>query len=40
MNGEGKMNGKSNMETNISICKIDCQREFAVCSGNSNGDSL
>ena len=30
MNGEGEMNGKSNMETNISICKIDCQREFAV----------
>ena len=24
------MNGKSNMETYITICKIDCQWEFAV----------
>ena len=24
------MYGKSNMETYITICKIDCQQEFAV----------
>ena len=24
------MNGKNNMETNINICKIDSQGEFAV----------
>ena len=29
--GEGEMNGKSNMETYITMCKIDSQREFAVC---------
>ena len=29
--GEGEMYGKSNMETYITICKIDSQREFAVC---------
>ena len=28
--GEGEMNGKSNMETYITMCKIDSQREFAV----------
>ena len=28
--GEGEMYGKSNMETYISICKIDSQQEFAV----------
>ena len=27
--GEGEMYGKSNMETYITICKIDSQREFA-----------
>ena len=27
---EGEMYGKSNMETYITICKIDSQREFAV----------
>ena len=27
---EGEMYGKSNMETYITICKIDCQKEFAV----------
>ena len=27
---EGKMYGKSNMETDITICKIDSQWEFAV----------
>ena len=29
--GEGEMHGKSNMETYFTICKIDSQREFAVC---------
>ena len=28
--GEGEMYGKGNMETYITICKIDSQREFAV----------
>ena len=28
--GDGDMYGKSNMETYITICKIDSQREFAV----------
>ena len=28
--GEGKIYGKSNMETHITICKIDSQQEFAV----------
>ena len=28
--GEGEMYGESNMETYITICKIDSQREFAV----------
>ena len=27
--GEGEMYGKSNMETYITICKIDSQQEFA-----------
>ena len=34
------MYGKSNMETYISICKIDNQWEFADGSGNSNRDSV
>ena len=29
--GEGEMDGKSNMETYITIWKIDSQWEFAVC---------
>ena len=29
--GEGEMHGKSNMETYITICKIDSQWEFALC---------
>ena len=29
--GEGEMYGESNMETYITICKIDRQWEFAVC---------
>ena len=28
--GEGEMHGESDMETHITICKIDSQREFAV----------
>ena len=28
--GEGEMYGMSNMETYITICKIDSQREFAA----------
>ena len=28
--GEGEMYGKSNMETYITICKLDSQQEFAV----------
>ena len=28
--GEGEMCGKSNIETYLTICKIDSQREFAV----------
>ena len=30
MGGEGEIYGESNMETYITICKIDSQREFAV----------
>ena len=33
--GEGEMYGKSNMETYITICKIDSQWEFAVWLRNS-----
>ena len=29
--GEGEMYGESNMETYITICRIDSQWEFAVC---------
>ena len=29
--GEGEMYGESNVETYITMCKIDSQREFAVC---------
>ena len=29
--GEGEMYVESNMETYITICKIDSQQEFAVC---------
>ena len=28
--GEGEMYGEGNMETSITICKVDSQREFAV----------
>ena len=30
------MYGKSNMETYITICKIDSQQEFAIWLRNSN----
>ena len=29
--GEGEMYGESNVETYITLCKIDSQWEFAVC---------
>ena len=29
--GKGEMYGESNMDTYITICKIDSQWEFAVC---------
>ena len=29
--GVGKLYGESNMETYITMCKIDSRREFAVC---------
>ena len=29
--GEGEIYGKINLETYITICKIDSQREFAIC---------
>ena len=29
--GEGEMYGESNMETYITMCKIDSQQQFAVC---------
>ena len=36
---EGEMYRKSNMETYITICKIDSQREFATCLRKSNRGS-
>ena len=41
--GEGGMYGKSNMETYISMCKIDRHQEFGNLlygSGNSNRGSV
>ena len=38
--GAGEMYGKSNMETYITICKIDSQQEFAVWLRNSNRGSV
>ena len=29
--GDGEMYGESDMETYMTICKIDSEREFAVC---------
>ena len=37
---EGEMYGKSNMETYITICKIDSQWEFVYGSRNSNRGSV
>ena len=37
---ECEMNGKSNMETYITICKIDSPWEFALCLKNSNSGSV
>ena len=34
---EGKMYGKSNMETHITIRKIDSQQEFAVAQETQTG---
>ena len=34
--GKGELNGKSNMETHITMCKIESQQEF----GNSNRGSV
>ena len=38
--GDSEMYGKSNMETYITICKIDSQQEFAVWLRNSNRGSV
>ena len=35
--GEGEMYGKSNMETYITICKIDRQWEFSVSQETQTG---
>ena len=37
--GRGEIYGESNMETYITICKIDRQQEFTI-SGNSNRGSV
>ena len=38
--GEGEMYGESNIETYITICKIDSQWEFVDDSGNPHRDSV
>ena len=38
--GEGEMYGKSNMETYITICKIDSNENLLYGSGNSNRSSV
>ena len=38
--GEGEMHRKSNMETCITICKIDSNRNLLYGSGNSNRGSV
>ena len=38
--GEGEMYGESNMETYITMWKIDSQWEFAVCLRGSNRGSV
>ena len=35
--GEGEMYGESNMETYITICKVDSQWEFSVTQGTQRG---
>ena len=35
--GEGEMHGESNVETYITICKIDSHRNLLYVSGNSTG---
>ena len=37
---EGEMYGESNMETYITICKIDSQWEFSVCLRKLNRGSV
>ena len=37
MGGEGEMYGKRNVETYITICKIDSQQKFAVWFRNQRG---
>ena len=37
--GDGEMCGEINMDTYITICKIDSRGEFSVGSGNSNRGS-
>ena len=38
--GEGRMDGESNMETYITICKIDSHGNLLYNSGNSNRDPV
>ena len=38
--GEGELYGKSNMETNITMCKTESQGESLCDSGNSNTGSV
>ena len=38
--GEGETYGESNMESHITICKIDSKQEFAHDSGNSSRGSV
>ena len=38
--GEGEMHGASNMETYLTICKTDRQRNMLYGSGNSNRGSV
>ena len=38
--GEGEMYGENNMETYITVCKIDSHGHFLYGSGNSNRGSV
>ena len=38
--GEGEMYGKSNMETYITVCKIDSRGNLLCVSGNSKRGSV